>query len=116
MKKLRRCNEDRFDFTEKDATFFPMSINQGGQTYGFCPAKATWDSEAISLYNTLVVSLKYGKLFTDNNLIDQPAFLIDLMSWFASVFEQTEWASRMRAIFGGDDNKAKKPIRKNKVR
>ena len=94
-----------------------MYVHQGGALYGFCPAKSTWDAETVNLFNTLVVALKYGKLLDDKSLLDQPSFFIDLLAWFSTVYEQTEFASRMRMIFGdGSKKKTQGPSNGNKRR
>ena len=82
-----------------------MSVTKGGETYGFCPAKATWDNETVNLFNSLVVSLKYGKLLTKESLLDQPAWLIDLQAWFAMAYDQKLFISRVQMIFGDGKKK-----------
>jgi hypothetical protein len=53
IKTLRRCGEDRDDFTEDDGAIWPMVIEKGGTPFGFCPAKAAWDGEALAVFRLL---------------------------------------------------------------
>ena len=66
IQKLRRCREEREDFTEVDnPSVFPMYVNRGGELYGFCPAKATWDPELASTFRLLMIVA--GPLFARHN-------------------------------------------------
>lgn len=85
-----------------------MSVTKGGQLYGFCPGKATWDSQTTALFNTLVVSLEYGKLFTNDDLINQASWTVDLLAWFAIVYKQELFVSRARMILGDGKEKGVK--------
>jgi len=114
IQKLRRCHEDRWDFTEDDAAFFPMSVEKGGAMYGFCPAKVNWDNEATTLFNTLVVALEYGKLFTNTDLINQPSWSVDLLAWFAVTYKQRMFISRAQMVLGdGGGSTQAKGVRGN---
>ena len=106
IQKIRRCHEDRWDFTEEDAPYFPMPVNKGGNLYGFCPAKVTWDNQTTTLFNTLVVAIEYGTLFTNTDLIEQPNWSVDLLSWFAITYRQQVFASRVKMVLG-DGGKTK---------
>ena len=100
IQKLRRCREDREDFTEADASFFPMQIEKGGQTYGFCPAKATWDAEAIDLYRLLIVSAETGTMLDDGSLSAQSPDWIELLAWFLPFYDQKKFISRVQLVLG----------------
>jgi hypothetical protein len=105
VKKLRRCQEDREDFTfEQDKGPWPMYVNKGGEFYGFCPAKATWDPTVIELYRLMVIASSTGAMLEPGGLNDQPDWWVENLSWFAPRFEEMRWNARMIRIFGGKDN------------
>lgn len=104
---MRRCKEDRWDFSEEDSNVFPMYVHQGGTLYGFCPAKATWDNESTELYKTLIVSRECGIMLTKGGLLEQPAWFIDVLSWFTTRYDHEKFASRARMILGDGKDTAK---------
>lgn len=104
--KLRRCREDRLDFTEKDASFFPMVVERGGQLYGFCPGKATWDSNIAGIYQALVICAETGIMLEDGPLVDQSDWWVDLLSWFLPYYDDMKFWSRAKAILGSDSTKS----------
>lgn len=100
VQKLRRCREPREDFGPKDAPFWPIQLHPGGQRYGFCPAKATWDHEVVSLYNALVVIAETGQLPEAGGLNAQPDWLIDHLAWFLPNYQLHRFANQARMLFG----------------
>jgi len=100
VQKLRRCREERFDFDEKDGSFWPIQIQKGGALYGFCPAKATWDARASVLFKALVVCERTGAHWEEGGIADQPDWWIDLVSEFVPMMEESRFYSRARAILG----------------
>lgn len=105
--KLRRCQEDRWDFTAADASFFPMRVNQGfGELYGFCPAKASWDSRTVAIYRALVLCAETGVQWKNDGIENQPAWWVELASWFVPAYNELRFTSRARMILG--DNKKNK--------
>jgi len=100
IQKLRRCREDRWDFTEDDASFFPIRIHEGGGFYGFCPGKATWDQEAVFLFKLLVVSFEQKALLVAGGIADQPAWFIEQLGWFVTAYDSNKFTSRARMILG----------------
>lgn len=107
MQKLRRCQEDRWDFTVEDAPFFPMSVHKGGTSYGFCPAKATWDYQTVQKYRILIITSDTGAMLYPGSIMDQPDWFIDLLGWFLPLYEQIKWNSKMRGLFGDSKNTTK---------
>ena len=109
VKKLRRCQEDRFDFTEKDnASIWPMHVEPGGLQFNFCPGKATWDSEAAELYKVLEISYHTNHLPFSGPLLDQPAWFIDCLHSFMTLYDDYRHMSRQKAMWGsGKDKKGK---------
>ena len=103
--KLRRCEEDRWDFTEDDAALFPIRLTQGGAGYGFCPAKATWDPELVSLYRLLILSYETKQLLYSGGLADQPGWFIELMGWFVPRYDELKFYHRANSILGSPGNK-----------
>lgn len=107
-KKLRRCGEDREDFTHKDhAGVFPIMITKDGEQFGFCPAKATWDPSIISVYNSLVISAETGNLWVSGGIAEQPGWFIELLSLFLVRYNDHKFWSRAKAIMGDGSGAAK---------
>jgi hypothetical protein len=100
VKKLRRCQEERFDFNENDGSFWPIRIQQGGDLYGFCPGKATWDARASVLYKALIVCDRTGIHWQSGGLADQPDWWVDIVAEFLPHIEESRFYSRARAILG----------------
>ena len=88
-----------------------MSISKGGTLFGFCPGKATWDNEAMTLFNTLVTCVEYDKLLTNKSVLDHSTWAIDLLAWFAVEYKQEVFISRAKMIFG--DGTSKKGVKKS---
>jgi len=103
----RRCWEDRYDFTAEDSNIFPIRIHEGGSLFGFCPAKVTRDSEAIFLFNTLIVACETGAMLTDGGISRQPRWFIHLLSWFLPAYDTSKFMQKAQMIMGdGADNKS----------
>lgn len=100
IKTLRRCAEDRDDFTEVDGTIWPMIIETGGTHFGFCPAKAAWDVEAMGMFRLLGLAAETGNMYEAGGLSNQPDWFIDLASWFIPLYKQRKIALFARSIFG----------------
>lgn len=106
--KLRRCQEDRFDFTEKDnGSVFPIKMTEYGASYGFCPAKSSWDPRIVSLFRLLVLSYETKQLLYSGGIAQQPAWFVDLLSWFIPRYDELKFYSRAKAILGEDTKKSK---------
>lgn len=82
-----------------------MYVSKGGQTFGFCPGKATWDHEAMLTFKMLIVAAETGCHYNAGGLEDQPQWWIDLLSWFIPRYDDLKFYSRVRNVVGGD-NKA----------
>jgi len=100
VKTIRRCGEDRDDFTEADGSIWPMIIEPGGTQFGFCPAKAAWDGEALSVFRLLGLAAETGTLYEAGGLSNQPDWFIDLASWFIPLYKQRKLAMYAKAILG----------------
>ena len=101
VRKLRRCGEDREDFTKDDGAFWPIQLYQGGELYGFCPAKATWDQEIVSVFKLLILSAETGNInLVQGAIEDQPAWWLDQVSWFVPKYKQIQFISRVKMIIG----------------
>lgn len=98
--KLRRCQEDREDFTTKDNNIWPMYVNKGGVSFGFCPGKATWDSQTMHTYQMLVVAAETGNLWEAGGISNQPAWFVDLLAWFLPRYNDRIFYSRVKSILG----------------
>lgn len=100
MQKLRRCREDRWDFTAKDGNVFPIRIHDGGGLYGFCPAKAGRDHTTASLFELLVVCAETKQLLSAGGIVDQPWWFINLASWFLPTYDLHKFTNRVRMVMG----------------
>jgi hypothetical protein len=105
IQKLRRCREEREDFTSDDAGFFPMQVDKGGQTYGFCPGKATWDMEAVHMYRLLIVAAETGTMLDNGSLAEQTTDWIELLAWFLPFYDHHKFVSRVRMVLGDGSSK-----------
>ena len=94
-----------------------MYINKGGDTYGFCPAKANWDQDTRAIFDLLLVAAETGQLLYTGGILNQPNWFIEMLSWFAPRYDAMKFYSRMGNIFGGDSKKQMpKPKTKTKSR
>lgn len=75
--------------------------------YGFCPSKVARDDyDTLSLYRTLTISCELKTLPYNDHLVNQPSDIIDLLSWFAPLYDEHKFSSRMSGLFGdGSKNK-----------
>ena len=104
----RRCGEDRWDFTDADdSAIFPIQVSQGGETYGFCPAKATWDTTVTTLFRSMHVAATTGVMWEDGGIKDQPTWWIDLLSWFIQRHDAENFSSKARSVLGDGSTKSK---------
>lgn len=108
IKKIRRCQEDREDFTAEDGALWPMYIQEGGELYGFCPAKATWDLSLSHHFSLMVIIAQTGTMPYEGGLYDQPAELIEELAWFLPRYEQMKFIQKADMILGGDTSKKMK--------
>lgn len=100
---MRRCGEPKESFTTEDnanGMNWPMQIMKGGDLYGFCPAKATWNGELIELFNLMVIAAETGVMLNSGGLLDQPTVWIDNFGWFVQKYNDFKFFSRIKAIFG----------------
>jgi hypothetical protein len=100
VKQVRRCYEDREDFTEADGSIWPMTIEPGGHQFGFCPAKAAWDAEAMGTFRLLGLAAETGTMYEAGGLSNQPDWFIDLASWFIPLYKQRKIIMFAKAVIG----------------
>ena len=101
IQKIRRCWEDRDDFTSEDGSVFPIYIHQGGGLYGFCPGKVSRDIETVSFFRMLVLIAETGVMPEAGGIFDQDPDLMEELSWFLPSYDTAKWAQKMSMIFGG---------------
>ena len=111
VQKIRRCHEDRWDFDEEDASHFPMQVEKGGMTYGFCPAKSTWDHETKNVFNLLMLTAETGVMYRSGGLTDQPEWYLDLLEFFIPLYDKIKFTSKARMILG-DPKSTKSKVHK----
>jgi hypothetical protein len=112
VQEIRRCREDRDDFTSDDGAVFPIMIEKGGTGFSFCPGKATWDREAVSLYRLLIVAAETGTMLDNGSLSDQSDLWIELLAWFIPFYEQQKFVSRVKLVLG--DGSSKEALKRGK--
>lgn len=97
---------------------FPVRINEGGGLYGFCPGKSTWDPEATSLFELLLVASEQKVLLVPGGISDQPTWFISLLAWFAPAYDTQKFVSRAKMVLGDDtkDGGSKNPPSKQRKR
>jgi len=100
VQELRRCREDRMDFTEADNIMWPMYIVPGGELYNFCPGKSTWDIEASSAFRMLIIAAETGTMIDEGGISNQPAWWVELLSEFVPRYNQQKIFSLAKAILG----------------
>lgn len=87
-----------------------MYIEKGGTLFGFCPGKSTWDPEAVSIYQALVICSETGIMLSEGSLSEQPDWWVELLSWFLPYYSDMKFYSRARAILG--DGTEKKGVKR----
>jgi hypothetical protein len=97
--------EDRWDFNSKDGSIWPMYVHKGGELFGFCPAKATWDPGTQELYKMLLVAAETGALYYDGGIADQPYWFIDLLAWFLPRYDSIKFEGKARSVLGDGSKK-----------
>jgi hypothetical protein len=101
--KLRRCYEDKWDFTEKDnPSVFPIRLTQGSTPFGFCPAKVLRDDPAsVAVFQTLTAILETGTWPEAGGINDQDGFWVDLVADFGPLRRALEFQERYQAVAKG---------------
>ena len=79
-----------------------MYIEPGGEQYGFCPSKATWDPNLYRTYQLLVVAAESGAMIEAGGLRDQPAWWIETLGWFLPRYDSKKFQSRMGSVLGNE--------------
>jgi len=100
--RVRRCKEDRWDFTDEDGGNFPIQMTKGGPTFGFCPAKVLRDDlEAATIYQTLIAILETGTWPEEGGLNNQEHFWVELVSEFGPFRRSLEFQDRYSQVAKG---------------
>ena len=108
IQKLRRCKEDRWDFTSEDGPLWPMYVSSAdGELYGFCPAKSTWDSKLVDSYHELCLISELKVLPKAGGLDEQDGDLIEQLSWFLQKYDMVKYMRKVEMVMGSDDKNAK---------
>jgi len=96
---------------ELDANFWPIYLYEGGEPYGFCPAKATWEPSISELYSIMALASETGNInLTSGGLFDQSDWWIENISWFLPKYRAAKFAAQVRSVLG--DGKAMKAASK----
>lgn len=81
-----------------------MRIDDGGTEYGYCPGKATWDNEAVNLFRIMATCVELKQLPYSGGMLDQPDWVVELLSWFAPRYDSSKFTSRARMVLGDGKN------------
>lgn len=108
VQRLRRCREEREDFTEADGAAFPMYVEKGGELYGFCPSKATWNPAIAETFRLLMISADTGAMLVTGGIYDQPDWFVEALSWFLPKYQQTKLSLYARMFLGDGKPKGKR--------
>jgi len=110
--KMRGCMLEKYDYTSKDKNIFPIKLTPDGHPFGFCPAKAKLDNRALFLSNIFTVACETKQLYYPGGINNQPQWFIDILCWYAPMYDNIKWYSRMNSLFGGKGTKTTKPPKK----
>lgn len=106
-KKIRRCTEERWDFTSKDGKDFPISLIKGTEGHSFCPSKLHRDDPAFVLYcHQLYVAYKTGNLPKGRSTDMMDAQTLTDLQFFIKHWEslaESEKFNRLGMMLGGGD-------------
>lgn len=83
-----------------------MYVHQGGDLYGFCPAKATWDTWTINMYKALHVAVTCGAQWNSGGISEQPEWWVDLLSWFSARYDMTNFHRKAVMVLGDGKDKS----------
>lgn len=87
-----------------------MQIHKGGEFYGFCPAKATWDYRVSEYFNLLVLTAETGVMPFHGGLLDQEADFIENLSWFVTRWDMLKFIQKAEMILGDDKKTTKSSL------
>jgi hypothetical protein len=82
---------------------------EGGQLFGFCPGKATWDYETIAIYDVLVIAAKTGAMWDVGGISDQPQWFVGMLGWFLPLYDTVSFLSKVRTVLGDGKDKKSDP-------
>lgn len=88
-----------------------MRVHEGGGLYGFCPGKATWDQEAVTIFEVMTVATEQKALLNAGGIAAQPGWFINLLSWFGPAYDMQKFVQKARLVMGDGSKKVgkKKP-------
>lgn len=77
-----------------------MQISKGGELYGFCPAKASWDKENVDYFNLLIICSETGALPYHGGIMDQEYEFIENFGWFLLKWDMLKFTQKADMILG----------------
>ena len=86
-----------------------MQVSTGGNLYGFCPGKATWDIEVRAVFDLLIVSAETGNLYNAGGVGDQPEWFMGLLTFFLPLYDRLKFIAKAKMILGDGNNSPKTP-------
>lgn len=86
-----------------------MYVNKGGELYGFCPAKATWDGQTMNLFRILHVASETGTMWEHGPLSEQPDWFVDVLSWFLTKHDFAKFQTKARMVLGDGKKESSAP-------
>ena len=73
--------------------------------YSFCPAKATWDPTLSRLFEEMVLIAETRWMPKAGGFYDQPAELIENLTWFLPKYDFMKFSQKADMILGGSGDK-----------
>lgn len=107
MQKLRRCKEDREDFTAKDGNVWPLRLEKGGVPFSFCPGKATWSDEAAEALHLIETTYYLRQPLFPGSFFEQPWWYGELIDEILPLYESYRDAQKHRQMWGSGDGDKK---------
>jgi hypothetical protein len=86
-----------------------MYVQKGGELYGFCPAKSTWDGQTGHLFRILKIASETGAMWSDGPLSEQPEWFIDVLSWFLTKHDFAKFQTKARMVLGDGKKESSAP-------
>lgn len=115
--KLRKCEDDREDFTKKDNPgLWPIRLSKGGPAFSFCPGKATWDHDAAEALRLLETTYFLGQPLFPGSFMEQPWWYAEFISEYLPVYDDMRENNKQRAMWGSGDSKASQTNKNAKSR
>ena len=116
VKKLRKCESDREDFTPKDGSLWPIRLSRGGPAFSYCPGKATWDEGAAEALRLLETTYFLRQPLFEGSFMDQPWWYAEFIYEYLPVYDDMRENNKQRAMWGSSGDSGGQNNTKGKAR